>query len=797
MIINYIKTAIRNILRNKIFSVINILGLSIGMAVCLLIMLWVKDELSFDKFHDHSDRLYRVLMDRQATSYTQKYTPAIAGPNLPDLQSKYPEIVLATRVYSFENLLARTIQYKEKIFNEKLFGLVDPDFFEMFSFSFISGDPKTVFSNLNSAVITKSFAKKLFGDEDPMGKTIRVDATKTYIVTGILLDFPKNSHLNFNVLIPFEQINTFITQYGNVLTRQDYYYCFGYIMLESGASPIALQEKSKTFFRDTYGSGTDTTNNRVDNYTLNFQPLGKIHLYSNDIRQISKGDINQVRIFSIIAVFILLIACFNYINLSTAWAERRSKEVAMRKISGATRKQLIFQFMGESFILTFISVIISIILIELFRPYFNILTQKSLIIDYKNLIFISSIVTIWVTTGFLAGSYPSFVLSSFSPIKVLKKLYSPQKRLILRRLLVVTQFVIAIVLILSAYIVLSQYKYMQNRDLGFNKDQLIYVNAKGELLEKFDFFRNELLGNSSIINVARSSSILNRGYVYTWDFDWEGMDEGNPPESIFYYVAADENFIETCGIKLASGHNFLKNVNDNRGQILINEETLKVMNVESPIGLSTRFGKIAGVVKNYHFQSLRDKVRPLIIWPASSLYRYIYIKIRPENFENTINFIEEKFTETDPSLHFEYRFMDEDFEAMYSADRKMSLILEYFTYLAIFIACLGLLGLVTYTVEQRTKEIGIRKAMGSSVMGVVSIVNREIIICITIANIIAWPIVWLIMNQWLDQFAFRIKIGVTMFIFSGLIMFIIALLTSAYNSIKAGRMNPVDSLRHE
>jgi putative ABC transport system permease protein len=783
MIKNYLKITFRNIQRHKFFSFINIAGLAIGMACAILILLWVKDELSYDRFHENAEEIYRVLLNYRNSD---SYGPNGPGPLGPALREEYPEIVNSARFFFKDK---SSLRYKDKIFTGLVCG-TDHSFFEMFTFPFIKGDPKNSLSGPSSIVLTEGTAKKFFGSENPVGKTLGfewVGRWYDYTVTGVVKDVPLNSHIQFDFLLPLN----FVTKSGMSIEDWDVICYYTYVLVQKGVQISALNEKI---------ANTIKRHLPESQHTLSLQPLTRIHLYGFT----EGGPITYVYIFSTIAILILFVACINFMNLSTARSTGRAKEVGMRKVVGSNRLQLIKQFLGESLFLSFIALIFALMMVNFLLPLVNNLLGKELELDFSGRL-ILSLIGIAVLTGISSGSYPALFLSSFQPSQVLKgTLKSGSKSPLFRRVLVVTQFAMTTILIISAIIAYKQLTYIKNRDLGFNKECIVNMELKAGLRNRYGTIKRELLQNPNVLAVSATNASLSKRFS-TNSADWEGKDENERMDMAIHSV--DFDYLRTFGLEMAQGRYFSKEFpTDISKGIIVNETAVKMMRMEAPIGKRffcplpfnmSKEGKIIGVVKDFHFRSLHRKIEPLILVVAPGWFTDVYVKLRSENLVETMVFLERTLKEFASDFPFEYSFLNEDIDRLYKTERRAGILIGYGSFFAVFIACLGLFGLASFTAEQRTKEIGIRKVLGASVTGIVALLTKEFTRWVLIANVVAWPIAYFAVSRWLQNFAYRTSIEPWIFLVAGMLAMIIALITVSYQSIKAAVANPVDSLRYE
>jgi len=790
LIWNYIKTALRSIRRQKGYSFINISGLAIGLTVCMLIVLWVVDEWSFDRFNTNASRIYRVYHDESATreSSTSVLTPP---PMATALKRDFPEVINATRFGYWRKPL---VTYKDKSFNESGFRNADPDFFDMFSFPLVKGDPETIFENPYSVVLTEKTAAKYFGEEDPIGKILTVNNTFDVIVTGIIRNESLNSSLEFDLLSPFEIIlKEFIGEVHRDNWGFNSFYTF--VMLEPSASAENLNQKLTDYLKKYNDENTDE---------LVLQPLTDIHLFSNlgyDLR--NRGDIKYVWIFSALAVFVLLIACVNFMNLTTARSANRAKEVGLRKVVGANRPQLIRQFFSESILMALFALVIALFLLEFLLPLFNTLSGKQLASAWiNNPTLLLGFIGLALLTGICSGSYPALFLSSFQPVRILKgTMASSEANPLFRKVLVIFQFSLSVFLIIGTLIISRQLAYMRNIDLGFNREHIIHLSIHGELHGKYGAIRERFLQNPDVLHVTASMTLPNDIQGSPGTPEWEGR----PPDAKMEIKAdfVDYDYIETFEVPLVEGRSFSREyATDPETAFIVNEEAVRRMGLEKPV-VGKRFGfwdidgQIIGVMKDAHFQSLHHKIEPLVFKMFPDWLRRMYVKFRSDNVSGTLASLEKTWKEMNLGYPFEYRFLDEDFNDLYSSEARLGKIFQYFAALAVFIACLGLFGLASFIAEQRTKEIGIRKVLGSSTAGIVALLNQEFLKWIAAATLVAWPIAYFTMQAWIKKFAYRAGIEIWIFLLSAAIGLGVAMLTVSLQTLKAARANPADSLKHE
>jgi putative ABC transport system permease protein len=778
---NYIKTALRNIRKYKVYSFINISGLSIGMACCILILLWIRYEWSYDRFHKNTDTIHRIVVNWPSgthTSWTWRTPPPLAAA----LKTDLPGIEEASRFHRISGIL---VEKEQTGFNETI-GFTDPELFSIFTLPLQSGNPETVLADPHSIVISETTARKYFGREDPLGKVMIVGDSLSLQISAVMEDIPPNSVISCPILIPFRHMET-LTGYGNVDEWGDFGYNT-YVLLTDHADPNDTNHKLKDYLDIRW----EEPENEVE---LTLQPLTRIHLYDLG----GGGPIVYIWIFSAIAVFILLIACINFMNLTTARSATRAREIGVRKVVGANRRQLIRQFLFESFLLSLISLLAAfVIVILMIKPMTQLagLPAKSHLFDPG---VIPLFLLITVLTGLIAGSYPAFLLSSIRSAEILK---SRQKygSLLFRKCLTIFQFTISIFLLISLLLISRQLGYMNRKPLGFVKNHIIYVPLNDDLLRLYGPFRQELLRNPDISHMTATSSYVGLGPMWsTSGVDWEGRT----PDASFSLdmIYADQDFAETFQLGLAAGRYFSREYTTDATNFILNEAAIAEMGLENPVGMEIgvtgQRGRIIGVLNDFNFEPLRNHVQPLVILMQPRYFRYTAIKIEAENIPSTLAFIEQTFQRFSPRYPFEYRFLDEVIDQTYHPEQRSRQLLRYFVLLAGFISCLGLFGLASFMVQKRTKEIGIRKTLGASTATIFLLLSKGFIRWVIIANFIAWPIAYFTMNKWLQSFAYHINLAPELFLFSGMIAFSAALMTVGYQAIRAAQANPVDSLKYE
>lgn len=789
MIKNFFKIAWRNLLRNKGFSFINISGLAIGMAAAVLITLWIQNEVSYDQFHEKKDRIYEAWNKAQFSGKLNCWntTPKILARTA---EKDIPEVERSVRVNWGRQML---FSLGDKRINVQG-NMVDTGFFQMFSFPFVKGNPQTALTGDYSLVLTEKAAKKVFGDEDAMGKVVKIDNKENYTVTGIVKDLPNNTRFNFEYLMNWSYLvrnGEDDSTWGNNSTRT-------YMLLKPNASFASANGKIK-------GLKVKYAKDEEDDKTweMFLYPASRWRLYSNftDGKE-DGGLIDFVKLFGVIALFILLIACINFMNLSTARSEKRAKEVGIRKVVGAQKRFLIGQFIGESVLLSFFAGILALIIVQVALPGFSTLTDKKLFIDYGNINFWLAGIGFILLTGILAGSYPAFFLSSFQPVKVLKGTFKAANALITpRKLLVVLQFTFAIILIICTSIVKQQIDHAQNRESGYNRENLVYHFLTGEIDKHYDAIKNELISSGIATSVTKTSAPLTQGWSDSWGFEWEGKDPKDKTD--FDRYCADDDIVKTAGFKLIKGRDFnLKEFPTDSSAMIINESALKTMNFKDPLGKivkdDNREYHIVGVIGDFILGSPYYPTKPMIIEGAKGWFNIMHFKLNPAN-TNAANLkkAEAIFKKYNPEYPFEYKFIDEEYTNKFKAEQRTGTLAAIFAGLTIFISCLGLFGLATYMAENRIKEIGVRKVLGASVAGITTLLSKDFLKLVMISFVLACPVSWYMMHKWLEDYPYHVNIQWQVFVFAAFLSFIISVLTVSYQSIKAAIANPVKSLRTE
>lgn len=802
---SYFKIAFRNLVKNKGMFAINVGGLALGVATCIIIMLFVVDELSFDRYNEKADQIVRVVLKGKMNGeiIKESVTPA---PVAPTLKSEFPEVIDGTRIKA---IWSSKITYKNSTYRNSKLAFVDPNFFEVFTLPFVHGDPRTALKEPNTIVITEEEALKYFGHEDPMNKILDFNEEgEQYKVTGVMKKVPTNSHFHFDLFASTVDVKD---AKENDWMQSRY---FNYVVLAEGANIAEFESKLPAIITkymgpqiERIGMTYEKFKSNGNNIGLYVQPLTDIHLYSDCNNELeAKGDIKSVYIFGAVAAFMLLIACINFMNLSTAAATKRSKEVGVKKVLGSLKSQLVKQFLTESFLATSAAMIVGVCLVVLALPIFNYLSGKELEASFMlNPSVLIALASLLVFISVAAGSYPAFFLSSFAPISALKnKIKNGGGSKGVRSTLVVFQFVISVCLIVAIIIVQQQMSFIQNKEVGYNKDRMLVLRESYLLGKNEEAFKNQLLADSRVESVTMSAYIP----AGPTDTDMRGTFRGEQKEEIRRTVLynIDPQYIPTMGMQIVTGRNFSEKFGNESENIIINETAARIFGLTSnPLGQSLsmmtdnigghKSFKIIGVVKDFHFRSLHESIAPLMM--INNPYGGLIVRVKPNETASLLASMEEKWKSFKVEEPFTYAFLDELYNETYVAEQRMGSILKIFVLLTIFIACLGLFGLVTFTAEQRVKEIGIRKVLGASVAQIVSILTKDLIILVAVSLVIAFPLGYYLMDQWLLDFAYRINIQWWVFAMAGGLTLSIAFLTMSFTTVKSSLTNPVSSLRSE
>jgi len=800
---NHLKIARRNLFKHKAYSFINIAGLAVGLACCLLISLYVKDELSYDRYHAKADRIFKVVMNARTPERESQFalTPA---PLAEALVRDFPEVETATRLFTFfgEGL----VKYGEKRFNEPRLYFGDSTFFDVFSIPLLSGDAKTALARPAMVVLSETAAHRYFGSEKPLGKTITVNNDFDLQVSGVMSDIPANTHFHCDFLISLASAR--MSRNPSFISNNNFH---TYLVLRDGASPQALEVKFLAAIKKYAAAqiaarfGQTFEERLAAGYETKWSllPITDIHLHSQREYEIEpNGNIMTVYLFSAIAVIVLLIACVNFMNLATARSAGRAKEIGIRKVAGSNRAQLLRQFLTEAILLSLLGLLAAIVLVELFLPIFNGLAGKQIqTAFFEKPGSVVVLLGLALLVGLLAGSYPAFVLSALRPALVLKSASPVSKSgAWIRRGLVVFQFAISVALIAGTLIVHNQLDFIVNRRLGFDKEQVLVIKRASALGRQRETFKQRLLQNPGVINAATSTTLPGKLYGRS---TYRAL--GAPVESPYamHEMYVDEDFLPTLAITLNTGRNFSRDFATDTSAVLLNEAAVKLFGLANPLGqILTQPGDslwratVIGVVNDFHFESLHKPIQPLVVL-HQPFYQYLSIRLRPENLAATVQAVESLWREFVPQQPFEFSFLDQDFDALYRAEERTGKIFGLFAALAIFIACLGQFGLASYTIQKRTKEIGVRKVLGASATSIVGLLSKEFVKLVVIAMLIATPMAYYIMSRWLQDFAYRVTIGWQVFALAGALALVIALLTVSVQSIKAALANPAEALRYE
>lgn len=791
---NLFITALRNFKKDKWYSLLNVLGLTIGITFSLLLLFYVIDELSYDRYHKNADRIHRIVSYVQEPDNSMKWssTQYLLGPAL---KKDYPEVEQAVRFVREDRVLFKK---GEKQFYEEKIYYTDSNVFDVFTYSFLEGNPQTALAAPQSIVLTQSVAEKYFGKgKSAVGESIETNRGDSYKVTAVLKDVPSNSHIIFNALISTSSLPA---DFANTWGQFNYY---TYVLLAPNQTAAQFQEKLAPMY-DKYMAPIFSKYNIKIKYGV--QPITAIHLKSDMSNEPEElGSMSYIYIFTSVAFFMLLIACINYMNMATARSARRAKEIGVRKVAGSSKMQLVGQFLMESVLLTVIALAFSIAIIYFLLPVFNTLSGKQLRFDALiTPLVLLVMLGIIVFVGLVGGSYPAFYLSKFKPITVLKgALAKGSSNVNLRRALVVTQFSISMVMLICTWVVYDQLQYMRNKDLGFNKEQVLNIVAdpSGDIRARISALQNEIRKNSDVISVSAAQAVPGSNGV---DFNLFSVPTPNGyiDKGIDCY-GVDENYFKTLNIEIARGRNF-SGLSDTLRSVIVNQGMVKHLKWDEPIGKTIRYPgdtsgyymEVVGVVKDFHVRSLYDSIAPLLMFYRPNSYA-VQVKLAPGKIPATVAFIETAWKKIFPALSFRYTFLDQDYDSQFAADQRRGKIFTSFSALTIIITCLGLLGLIAFTTEQRRKEISIRKVMGASLPSIVALIARNFILLVAISYLIAFPVAYYFMNKWLKVFPYNDGLKPATFILSGLAVLLIAMLTVSFHTIRAARSNPVKSLRSE
>jgi ABC-type antimicrobial peptide transport system permease subunit len=788
MIKNYFKIALRNIKRYYTYSFLNISGMAIGLAASILILLWVYDEWSYDRNFKNADELFRIIQNGNPSGGESSLLAPTPGLLTTTLKEQYPEIIRASRYDPHSEL---RIKKGDEFIHEMTVAAIDQDFLKMFNIKFVEGDLNSALDEPHNVVLTEEMAHKYFGDEDPLGKTLQESLGYQMKVTGVVKK-PHNSHLSYDFLVPFG----LLAERGAPLNDW-HFLCYNYIELKKGTDSKIVNTNIRDLIKK---------NARGSNSEIFLQNIKKIHLFSArkytfDIG--GNGDITYVRIMGLIAAFILLIACINFMNLSTAQSVRRAKEIGVRKVAGANKRKIIVQFLGESLLIVFVAHIIAMILVELLLPGFNAFTGKHLAVDYRSVGLYTGLFTIVLFCGLLSGSYPALYLSSLKPLDIMKGVITKNPgNTQFRRVLVIFQFSLSVILVICTLIVGSQLSYLQNKNLGFNKDNIGYFMFPAAPWDpKLNTLKKELISNPEIESVTRVF------FNYANPLNVEGTSSGyswtgkmTSDDVLFYNISADEDYARTFKLGIKEGRYFSTEFSTDKTAVVINEQAAKTLGFKDPVGeiITTREGSklnIIGVVTDFHFKSLHTRIGPLIMSIGES--NNFFIRMKPGNITSTLESIKKTYNSFKPDIPLDFHFLNDDFDKLYLSEQRVSRILRYFSFLAIIISCLGLIGLSSFMTIRRTKEIGIRKINGAKSDEIFTLLSAEYMKWVLVSICIGCPVAWYAMHKWLQNFAYHMDIHLWIFVLSGVVALIIALLTVSWQALRAATKNPVDALRYE
>ncbi len=795
---NYLKIALRNLLRNKTFSLINIIGLAIGMACCLLILFWIIDEMNYEKVHEKRDRIYRIACELNLGGRTDQLAP-LMPPLAPLAKEGIPEIENSVR-FGLSPQRSSIIEYEDIRYTEENLYFVDQSVFDIFTFPLVAGDPVTALELPFSMVITEDIAQKYYGDENPVGKTLLYEDKYTFTVTGVLKNIPRHTQLQSELMASYSsltEINGPIEhqwgRFGNTYT---------YILLKENTTPEGLEAKLTEIIKTNAGERLASMVGFI------IQPLPDIYLRSNLTMELTPtGNIDYVYLFSFLAVLILMIASINFMNMSTSKSAHRSREVGMRRVLGAFRFQLIKQFLGESILISLIALALALIIFYLGLPLFGQILEKELSISFisSGLIFII-LIAFTVIVGILAGLYPAFFLSGFNTINTLKGKTTGISKSILRKGLVIFQFAISISLIVCTLVIYKQLNYTMNKNLGFDKEALITIPMQNpEIKQKAQALVNTFKNNVFVDNVSSAFSAPARGMIMRMGVRAEGIPEDDP--LIMQALGVDYSYINTLGIQLIDGREFSEEFgSDATNAVILNQAAVKRLGWKNPIGKEFQVPnprthsfndyKVIGIVRDFHMESLHNKISPLFMFIDKNRVNVLSLRMK-ESTQEAIASITESWKSVVPDAPFNYNFIDDDFARFYRTEQKIGKIIITFSLFAVLIACLGIFGLVTYTAERRNKEIGIRKVLGASVTGLSYLLSKEFLILVAISNIIGWPVAWYTMNRWLEGFAYKTEVSIMIYLIAGLGVMIIAILTVIGQSVRAAVSNPIDVIKYE
>jgi putative ABC transport system permease protein len=784
LVLNSVKVSLRKMRHQKWYSLVSITGLAVGMACSILILLWVRNELSFDRFHANAGNLYRIIMEDHRADGVSVH-PWLPYPLGPALKAEFPEIAAVSR-WAPEDMVVR---YGDEAHTETRFLTVDPDFFTMFSFDFLEGTPTRALADPSSIVIRDTVVRKYFGNEDPLGKVLNLSERAELAVSGVV-HIPENSDFQFDFFFSFRSYPLFGVDLASYEADwKSFNYQF-YLLLHSGSSAELLEKKIAGFLKP-----RNPDRERI----LRLQPLSRIHLYNPDG---TGRAIKYIHLFSLVAGLVLLIACVNFMNLATARFEGRGKEVGLRKTLGGTRGQIVYQFFSESLLHSVLALGASLILVWLALPAFGQITGRRLGLDLTHMGTLGWIVAITLLAGIASGLYPALFLSSFAPIQAIKAtVHRGGKRAAFRKVLVIVQFTLSTLLIIGTLVIDSQIAFIKHRNIGLAKEDLVYLQMQKKSRDSVDVVRQQLLKHPGIASVSSASQVPSDIPSWIGYLDWEGRPADR--QVYFSFIVVDHDFARTCGLDFLLGRDFSRDIPGDSGSFLINETAYREMGIDDPIGRQLNFlghkGPIIGVVKDFISRRMTDAVAPLVMttgtWSAAR--RYLLVRLKSGDPSSALAYFRQVWGKINPAFPCEYRFLDDSFNSMYENEGRLSRIFLAFAILAVFISCLGLVGLSSYMAEEKTKEIGIRKVLGASAGGIVALFSKNFLRLVVVANAIAWPVGYLVMRGWLQNYAFRTSLRLEIFLLAGGLGLLSALLSVGYQTLRAATADPVDSLRYE
>lgn len=799
MLFNYFKLALRNITRQKFYAIINILGLAIGLAICLLILLFVKDELSYDQHHSKADRIYRMNMVWGNHGGEGRQSPIGPYRLQPAIKTDFPEL---EHVVRFSPSNGSLVAYGDKQYQEERLFLADKDLFDIFDYELVSGDKNTALAEPFTMVLSETTAKKYFDTENPMGKTLKVDGDNEVMVTGIFKDMPETTHFSSDAFISMETGKSVFNQL--VLNNWGEGCCYTYITLPEGQTPESIEERIPEFLEKNMGEGSS------EGVGIKLQKMTDIHLHSNLRGEIqANSDIRYIYISVAIALFIILIACINYMNLATARSIKRAMEIGVRKTLGAPRTSLMYQFLSESVLVAIFALILGYMLAQISLPAFNAFMEKKLTLNpVSNPDIFGWFLAVTLLVGFIAGSYPAFYLSSFSAKKVFQENFRQGSSGVLRKVLVVFQFAISIVLILATIVVYNQWNYLQNKDLGINRENLIMVPIPD--LDQYQSLKNQLLQNPDILSVGASNKRLTSRLSSNLGFKAEQFEPDPKGGNSIKIVTVDHDFLNTLQVDFAEGRDFSKKIGtDDTLAFVLNKAAVEKIGWEEPLGKwfetnefyqgtwRPRRGNIIGVINDYNHESLYEDIAPVCYYVSNSWLNWMTLRLSGQNMASTLAYVKDQWVQFGTEELYTYNFMDDRIAEMYRTEERFFNLFTFFTILAIFIAGLGILGLSAFMAEQRTKEIGVRKVMGATTGDLVYLLSKEFSKLVVVGFIIAAPVGYILLSNWLQDFTYRVNMGWAPFVIAGVLAMIVAWVTSGFQSLKAALANPVEALKNE